>query len=202
MQTNNQVTSTQITEDYRVLRLLGQGRDGSVYLALHIPTEQLRAAKRMPLRIGQSSVHELEMMKAMHHRGLPQVIDLIRKEDMAWLIMTYIPGEGLDRFCQKGLHPSEYFRIARELCEILLYLHTRPSPILHLDIKPSNLIIDNEGHLILLDFGASWCLRAGSPSEISGTRGFAAPEQYHPAAVLDVRTDEYSLGATLSWCLK
>ena len=80
---------------------------------------------------------------------------------------------------------------------MLIYLHTRPVPILHLDIKPSNVILRPDGRLVLIDFGAAIYLRDGGEAGHYGTPGFAAPEQKDGGSIVDTRADIYGLGALL-----
>ncbi len=185
---------------YQIVRRLGSGGEGSVYLVCHLCTEQLRAAKILT-DVRRDKWHELNMMKHLDHPSLPKIIDVLEQGESIWLIMEYIRGRRLDYVIGQGLSRQQLYSVARQLTEVLLYLHTRKAPILHLDIKPSNLLIRSDGSLVLIDFGAS--IR-GHPSREAydgyGTRGFAAPEQLKKGAAVDMRTDIYGVGATLYYC--
>lgn len=187
---------------YQVVRLLGRGGEGSVYLVRHMMTEQLRAAKSVGGGLAGDRMHELNMMKHLRHVSLPQIIDVLEEEDEIWLIMEYIRGTALQKMDRSLLDAEQFFSIAQQLSEVLLYLHTRASPILHLDIKPSNILIRKDGRLVLIDFGTS--IEAGEGAEhrhFLGTRGFAAPEQQCEEGSTDVRSDIYGFGAVMYYCL-
>ncbi|MCC8067193.1 MAG: protein kinase [Clostridiales bacterium] len=139
---------------YQIIRCLGSGGEGTVYLVCHLITEQLRAAKVLK-NIGEGRKHELNMMKHLKHTSLPGVIDVLEEDGIIWLIMEYIHGQRLDYAVAKGMTETQVWSIARQLSEVLLYLHTRKVPVYHLDIKPSNILVRQDGSIVLIDFGAS-----------------------------------------------
>ncbi|MCC8049218.1 MAG: serine/threonine protein kinase [Clostridiales bacterium] len=185
---------------YRMIRRLGSGGEGTVYLVCHIRTEQLRAAKVLT-NIRENCRHELDMMKNLNHPSLPKVIDILEEGENTWLIMEYIQGCRLDQAVSRGLGKKQFWFVADHLAQVLVYLHSRKKPVLHLDIKPSNILLRPDGSLVLIDFGAS--IR-GHPDECVnsgyGTPGFAAPEQQLKGALVDGRTDLFGAGAVLYYC--
>ncbi len=193
--------------EYRMIRELGSGGEGRVFLVQHVTTEQLRAAKQLPRKSGLDQVHELNMLKKLHHPSLPEVIDVLEEDDCVWLILSYIRGISLQEFLEsrtegESFSEADFISIAGQLAEVLRYLHQRKSPILHLDIKPSNLIWRKDGRLVLIDFGAALRGHPGvRPESCCGTPGFAAPEQYQKGHFLDARTDQYGFGAVLYYLL-
>lgn len=188
--------------NYRIFRQLGSGGGGTVYLVQHIPTEHFRAAKVLHTEHPGGHFHELDMMKQLRHPALPQILDVLEIESQIWLIMEYIDGKELPAVIREGISADQFFRIAETLTAALIYLHSRSVPILHLDIKPSNVLVRRDGYPVLIDFGASVIANTeGREMEIFGTRGFAAPEQLTGAVAPDVRADIYGLGATLWYCL-
>lgn len=188
---------------YQICQRLGGGGEGDVFLVRHIPTGQLRAAKAIKSEKSGRQMHELHVMKQLHHPSLPQIIDVFQWEGRVWLIMEYIQGRALSDGRAGGMTGEEFFGIARELAEVLMYLHSRSIPVLHLDIKPSNILVKRDGHLVLIDFGAAVLFQTfGESGECFGTRGFAAPEQFEGAgAEIDGRADIYGYGATIYYCL-
>lgn len=186
---------------YRIVRHLGSGGEGSVYLVCQMSTKQLRAAKAIT-QVRRNSLHELNMMKNLSHPSLPGIIDVLEMDEYTWLIMDYVQGTRLDDVVLSGMSENQIWSVAKQLSSLLIYLHGRREQILHLDIKPSNILIRSDGRLVLIDFGAS--IR-GHPDQDSyqgyGTRGFAAPEQYKKGGIVDVRTDIYSAGAVLYYCI-
>lgn len=192
----------QIGRDYQILRKLGYGGDGTVYLVRHSPTEQLRAAKRLKADAVRQRRHELDMMKHLRHPALPQVFDVLEEQGELWLVMEFIKGKALSALGRGEPEAEQLFSIADQLADVLLYLHTRRTPILHLDIKPSNILLRPDGSLVLIDFGAA--LRAvpeGKRTASFGTPGFAAPEQSDASVSPDCRADQYGFGALLYYCL-
>ena len=189
-------------QEYCILRELGSGGEGKVYLVRHQVTEQLRAAKRLWKGTDADRLHELKMMKRLRHPSLPEVIDVLPEKDCIWLIMTYVKGQCLQELFRGGISEMEFFSIAGQLSEVLGYLHGRRMPILHLDIKPTNLLLKRNGRLVLIDFGAALQGQPGiRPEQCCGTPGFAAPEQYQKGSYLDARTDVYGAGAVLYYLL-
>ncbi len=188
------------TSGYRVIRRLGSGGEGTVYLVCHINTEQLRAAKVLT-HIRENCRHELDMMKNLNHPSLPKVIDILEEGENTWLIMEYIQGHRLDQVIAQGLDKKQLWSIANQLALVLVYLHSRKKPVLHLDIKPSNILLRPDKKLVLIDFGASirghpdGCVNSGY-----GTPGFAAPEQQTEGGSVDARTDLFGAGAVLYYC--
>lgn len=188
---------------YRICRRIGGGGEGDVYLVQHIPTEQMRAAKVIKSEEPNRRMHELHMLKHLHHPSLPQIIDVFQWEGQVWLIMEYIQGCALSELQGRDMTGDQFFQIARELAEVLIYLHSRENPILHLDIKPSNVLVKRDGHPALIDFGASVLAQGGKGFGARlCTRGFSAPEQMEGAGGdVDERADIYGFGATMYYCL-
>ncbi len=198
-----QEAGRRIGRNYRIIKRLGHGGDGTIYLVRHEPTEQLRAAKLLKADVPGRRRHELSMMKRLRHPALPQVYDVLEEQGDLWIIMEFIRGRTLSELRgQERIGTTRFFSIARQLAEALVYLHTRKPPVLHLDIKPSNVMIRPDGSVVLIDFGAA--VRADTKEGTSscfGTPGFAAPEQWKPDAEPDARADFYGFGAVLYYCL-
>ena len=89
--------------------------------------------------------------------------------------------------------------IARQLCDVLAYLHGLVPPIIYRDMKPSNVMLNSNGRVVLVDFGIARLFKAARKGTMIGTLGFAPPEQYQ--GLVDPRSDIYSLGATLHYVL-
>ena len=89
--------------------------------------------------------------------------------------------------------------IARQLCDVLAYLHGLAPPIIYRDMKPSNVMLNSNGRVVLVDFGIARLFKAARKGTMIGTLGFAPPEQYQ--GLVDPRSDIYSLGATLHYVL-
>ena len=194
-------TGETIAGKYRLVKRLGEGGEGSVFLAVHVQTEMLWAIKEIRVNRdaqGRASCHELQMMKRLKNRHLPEIIDVIVQDSRAFLVMEYVRGTALDRYLRGGrvLPGGEAQDVAEQVTEALCYLESRQPPVCHLDIKPSNLIRRPDGLIKLVDFGSAW--KEKEQLKRMGTDGYAAPEQYRrDAPEPDVRSDIYGLGATL-----
>lgn len=136
--------------------------------------------------------------------GIPVVIEELNLGDARYIVRDYIEGENLMEYSKTHtFSKQDIIDIGIQLCDILVYLHTRPKPIVHRDIKPENIIIQNNGNVVLIDFGIAreYKDKQGSDTIVVGTRQYAAPEQFGYRQT-DSRSDIYSLGMVLTWLLK
>ncbi len=201
-QTEEFVSTGQFVHDYQIIRKLGKGGEGTVYLVRHCATDQLRAAKCLKFGDG-SRLHELNMMKRLRHHSLPEVIDVFSEGECTWLILSYVRGRKLSEAVKEGVKEDQILDWFCQLAEILRYLHHMDPPILHLDIKPTNLIVQKNGTIVLIDFGAAARGHPGVILERScGTPGFAAPEQYQKNAGIRASADVYAAGAVLNYMIE
>ena len=116
--------------------------------------------------------------------------------------MEYVEGRNLEEeLAVRGgpLPEGLVIDIARQLCDVLAYLHGSTPPIVYRDMKPSNVMLTPKGRVVLVDFGIARLFKAARKGTMIGTLGFAPPEQYQ--GVVDPRSDIYSLGATLHYVL-
>ena len=181
---------------YRLLRKLGEGGFGEVYLAVDSRTDRFCAAKKLTEESG-GCFRELWMMKKLRNPHLPQIYDVLNEEEGCWMIMEYIRGIRFDRYLEgdRTLPELQTLETAIQLSEVLCYLQEQEPPVFHLDIKPGNLIRARDGTVRLIDFGAAFSKPLPMANE--GTIGYAAPEQYKRRAAKDARTDIYGVGATI-----
>lgn len=191
---------------YRLCRILGTGRAGTVFLAMHIRLEEYRAVKRVPKSFVDYERFRREafVLKELRHPGIPIVYDLEEDEDYSYLIEEYLEGESLyDLVGRQGhLSREEAVSYSLQLARIVEYLHIAgPTPILHLDLQPKNLLLCH-GIIKLIDFDhAADPVSANAACERYGTIGCAAPEQYVQGEMLDERTDLYAIGVILYYLL-
>ncbi|MFD0587053.1 protein kinase [Paenibacillus sp. GCM10027627] len=194
---------------YKVIRTLGQGGMGVVYAVEDLKLEgTLRAMKVTEAKWGEGAYSEesTTLMK-LSHPYLPLITDYFTADHQGGkeaLVMDYVEGDTIGSMLahsMAGFTFSEMLHIGLQLCSALSYLHTLPSPIIHRDVKPSNVMIDRKGHAKLIDFGISRKFKEGQSSDTVrlGTKGFAAPEQLSGRQT-DARTDIYGLGALL-YCM-
>lgn len=194
---------------YAIVREAGRGGMSIVYEAADLKLGgKRRALKAMKpgTRWSDPGFGELEVLQRIDHPRLPQVIDVIPPSGGRPLILVtdYVHGEPLAAaFARAGrrMDTRRAVAIAAELCEALAYLHGLRPPVVHLDVKPSNVMLDAAIGVRLIDFGIARLLggERGLGARL-GTPGFAAPEQAAgepcgPAA------DVYAAGALLHWLL-
>ncbi|MBU9725469.1 serine/threonine protein kinase [Diplocloster modestus] len=184
---------------YRVLRVLGRGYSGTVFLAEHTGLQALRAVKCISRKhvMYRQFLKEAMLLKNLKHPGIPLIYDLEEEGENLYIIEEYIEGESVQTIMlhQQYIPESTIIDYGIQLCEIIMYLHhMRPEPVLYLDLKPSHLLV-NDGQLKLIDFGAV-CRKSDCESYSLGTPGFAAPEQYE-GELPDEKTDLYAIGAIL-----
>lgn len=141
-----------------------------------------------------------ETLKNEHYTGVPTIKELIESDDTLIVIEDYISGHSIDELLNEGPFNLEAaVSIVSELCDILDPIHSHEPSIIHRDIKASNVIVDNEGKVYLIDFDASKKVSQGQnrDTDLIGTEEYAAPEQYG-FGQSDQRTDIYALGILLN----
>lgn len=198
------VSTVTLFDKYQLCGVLGTGRTGTVFLAVHLGLEEYRAVKRVPKSFlnYERFRREALVLKEFRHPGIPIVYDVEEDENYSYLIEEYLEGESLYDLVSKQGHLSQELTISYgiQLSCIMSYLHLAgPNPILHLDLQPKNLLVCHDT-LKLIDFGIAASLEdANIPGKRFGTVGCAAPEQYLPEVRLDERTDIYAIGAILHY---
>lgn len=195
--------------------MIGVGGMGSVYRArdMHFPNVvKLVAVKEMvfstpdPLvreTIVQNFEREANILATLNHAAIPRIYDYFSEEDRSYLVLEYIHGKDLEAVIGEtdGFLPEEQVLTwAIELCDVLAFLHShKPDPIIFRDMKPSNVMIDHNGDVKLVDFGIAKTFQSGQKGTMIGTEGYSPPEQYRGEATQIA--DLYALGATLHHAL-
>ena len=203
-----------IAQRYRILNILGQGGVGTTYEALDLQTRQRVALKALSLR-RMTDWKKMELFKRearilsqLNHPAIPCYLDYFEvdtPQDRCFYIAQHLAmGKSLAVLVESGWHPdeAEVRRLASQILEILVYLHSLTPPVIHRDIKPQNIIRQDDGQVFLVDFGAvqdTYHHAIAGGSTIVGTYGYMAPEQFRGQAVLS--TDLYGLGTTLLFLL-
>ncbi|WP_284036494.1 serine/threonine-protein kinase [Neobacillus sp. 114] len=194
---------------YEILKLIGQGGMSKVYLAMDKRLNKQWAVKEIEKRgrdknnevIIQSAIAEANMIKRLDHPALPRIVDIIDNGKVIFVIMDYIEGEPLSKILEEyGAQPQDLvIEWAKQLCEVLDYLHTCSPPIIYRDMKPANVMLKPDGNLKLIDFGIAREYKEQNLADTVslGTKGYAAPEQFGGKGQTDPRTDVYCLGVTL-----
>lgn len=194
---------------YKILTQIGAGGMSKVYLAMDSRLNKQWAVKELEKKahdknndvVIQSAIAEAGMMKKLDHPNLPRIVDIIDEENVIYVVMDYIEGEPLDKILEEyGAQPQDLvIEWAKQLCEVLMYLHNRKPPIIYRDMKPGNVMLKPDGNLKLIDFGIAREYKEQNLADTQclGTRGYAAPEQYGGKGQTDQRTDIFCLGVTI-----
>ena len=199
---------TIIDERYEILKEIGRGGMSIVYLAMDNRLKKSLVVKDIRKRaesdnemLVNSLVVEANMLKRLDHGALPRIYDVIDRQGEIYVVMDYIEGESLKEKLnrERTAAPNEVIDWAKQLSDVLGYLHTRkPNPIIYRDMKPDNIMLTPEGKIKLIDFGIAREFKNENTTDTTnlGTKGYAAPEQLSGKQT-DTRTDIYSLGLTL-----
>lgn len=193
---------------YRPLQTRASGGFGSVEICLDGRLQRRVAIKRMPLaspynrtstETTATALAEARTASMLQHPNIVQVIDFSYDSAYAYLVMEYVDGMSLEEFLAQvegnSLTYDEAACIADALVQALSFAHE--NGVLHLDIKPANVLIDRSGHVKLADFGmATLTSAAGFGGARGGTVGYMPPEQLN-GEVVDERSDVFSLAAVL-----
>ncbi len=201
---------TLLNKRYMILGTIGRGGMGAVYKAQDTKRQELCAIKEMslsmvPLEERAQAVQNFEtearMLANLHHPNLPAFTGRFTEGSRHFLVMEYIDGLTLEDYLERNNGPFPELRVlgwARQLCDVLAYLHSQRPPIIFRDLKPGNIMLARNGRIKLIDFGIARFFRvAGAKdTQLLGTPGYAPPEQYGKAQT-DARSDIYSLAMTL-----
>ncbi len=197
-----------VDEKYKILSKVGQGGMSVVYMAINEKANKTWAVKEVRKdgvldfeAVKQGLIAETDILKKLSHPNLPSIIDVIDSDDSFIIIMDYVEGNSLNKDLEEyGAQPQEYvIQWAKQLCDVLGYLHTRQPAIIYRDMKPANIMLKPDGNVTLIDFGTAREFKAKNIADTTclGTVGYAAPEQFGGMGQTDARTDIYCLGATL-----
>jgi outer membrane protein assembly factor BamB/tRNA A-37 threonylcarbamoyl transferase component Bud32 len=200
---------------YSIQEVIGIGGMGSVYRArdMHFPNvTKLVAVKEMintapdPLvreTIVQNFEREANLLATLHHPSIPRIYDYFTVESRSYLVLEFIHGKDMEAIINdaKTFLPEDMVLTwAIELCDVLDYLHKhKPDPIIFRDMKPSNVMVNSNGDVMLVDFGIAKTFQSGIKGTMIGTEGYSPPEQYRGEATQ--AADIYALGATIHHAL-
>jgi serine/threonine protein kinase len=194
-----------------ILRTIGRGGMGAVYQARDMKRQgAICAIKEMSLSMVapeerdqaiQNFKIEAKILWGLNHPNLPAFTGFFSENQRYFLVMEYIDGMTLEELLERNKGPFSERRVlgwARQLCDVLEYLHSQNPPIIFRDMKPGNIMLTRSGHIKLIDFGIARFFRPSSKQDTQhlGTPGFAPPEQYGTSQT-DERSDIYSLAMTL-----
>lgn len=206
---------------YQLLGELGRGGTSTVFLAVDTVLHKQWAVKETLLQgdekyrqlILQSLRAEVEVLKECDHPAIPRIVDFFEENGRAYAVRDYVKGRSLKSIVdEQGLQDAQTVRDwGMQLCAVLAYLHSHHPPILYGDLKPSHVMIADDGSVRLIDFGAATQLytHAGAldlrtieqPDARFATPRFTAPEVMNQSSSLSASSDVYAIGMTLRYAL-
>ncbi|KAA9130297.1 protein kinase [Marinihelvus fidelis] len=195
---------------YRILKQLDEGGQGQVYLAERSDGiyQQSVVIKFLPRRFAGQAMRErffreMQFLADLRHPGIVPIIDAgLTEGGQPWLVLEYIDGPHIDRFCHEScLDAESVVRLFTRLCDALDFIHLRG--VVHMDLKPANVLVreaNGVAYPVIIDFGVS-SRQVDSDADTAkarfGTPGYAAPEQAEGEAA-DARADLYAVGMMLA----
>jgi hypothetical protein len=190
-------------EECRVTGLLGTGGQSVVYRAWHPRLNSEIAIKRLSSTAPSSDavlIHEAMILSSVRSTAFPRPLDFRRVGDEMFLFLELIHGEPLAD-CGFVLSADEILNVLRQVLGALRELHG--SQLLHLDLSPGNILVDENGNARLIDFGLARRLHDSQHHGVipGGTPGFVSPELLDPKQAVDERADLYGIGAVLFFLL-
>ena len=199
---------TVLDNKYELLKEIGRGGLSTVYLARDTRINKAWAVKIVKTEINNkvnpirdSIIQEAKMMKSFNHSAIPNVVDIIAQQNYVAIVMDYVEGETLESIVKEyGAQPVEkVVDWAKQICDVLSYLHTLNPPHIYRDMKPSNVILQPNGSIKIVDFEL---MRTYKPNQLEdtcnlGTLGYAAPDHFGGNGQTDPRSDIYTIGVTM-----
>ncbi len=193
---------------YNIIKALGEGNFGKVFLCVNIYTGKKWALKEIHKDNSCSDNNELvrrelNALKKLNHKNLLSISDIFETEDSYLLMTDYIEGMNLcqllSEYKKKGfsyIPPPLVYEIALSLCKVIDYIQSEN--VIHGDVKPSNIMVTSDMDIILIDFGGASVIGERIRTCI-GTAGYSPPEMYE--GITDKTTDIYSVGALMHYLL-
>jgi tRNA A-37 threonylcarbamoyl transferase component Bud32 len=202
-------------EEYTITRKLGTGGQGTVYLATRknnvqaaLETVALKEFvmpvfpdARVRKSVAEKFQQEAQMLSRIDHPQIVKLFDVFVEDHRAYLVMERITGKTLKRLVddQGPLPQPHVISYAKQMCEILQYLHTQDPPVIHRDFTPDNLMLTDEQKVCLIDFSVAQQIEINITGSVVGKHLYMAPEQFRGKS--SAASDIYSFGATLSYLL-
>mgnify|MGYP000434279141 FL=1 len=192
--------------NYRIVRHLGSGGMGSVYLAVNTNIDQQVAIKVLRPEVARNAAlrarfkQEAEMLCSLDHPGIVKFLNYVETAEGVFLIMEYVKGMTLEDFISKKnglIVESKAYPLICEILDAFSYAHSKG--IVHRDIKPANIIIQDDGHIKIMDFGIAQIVSEANVTDgkaIMGTPAYMSPEQIYGKDI-DARSDIYSIGVLI-----
>lgn len=193
-------TTAHIWGPLRLLEKIGEGAYGEVFRAWDTRLDRevalkLLAAGRASARTTSSIVHEGRLLARVRHPNVVTIYGAETIDDRVGLWMELVRGRTLEQILKEGtLSATEVTRIGIDICRAVSAVHS--AGLLHRDVKAHNVMLADDGRVVLMDFGTGQEIHSGSSIELAGTPVYLAPEVLfgHPATI---QSDIYSIGVLL-----
>ena len=200
---------------YKILGHLGSGGMSSVYLAEHTLMQRRVAVKVLPRKRLEKAIYlerfirEAQAIAALDHPNIIRAYDFDHEGDIHYIIMEYFPGDNLQAIVErdKKVPFPRIVNILRQTADALAHAHA--IGVIHRDVKPSNVLVNQQGEVKVLDLGLALLdeqvyegrITHIQEDTILGTADYLAPEQALDSHKVDARADIYALGGVLYFCL-
>jgi eukaryotic-like serine/threonine-protein kinase len=188
----------QIIGKYKILSTIGSGGFGTVYLAEDTWIDK-KVALKVPHRQGVDFgelLREPRLLASLNHPNIVTILTAEKQENVFFIVMEFVPGETLEAIVTRdgALDVSRALDYTCQICNAIDHAHRQN--VLHRDLRPSNVLVDERGLVKVADFGTSRFLEiAAHGTTVIGSPPYMAPEQFHGKAVF--ASDVYSLGVTM-----
>ncbi|MBU3113961.1 serine/threonine-protein kinase [Clostridium lacusfryxellense] len=195
-----------LNEKYEVIKILGRGGMGTVYLCENTILGNFWAIKEViKERKNIDVLAEANILKGLSHPGIRRIVDVFYVSNNVYMVQDYVDGQTLKEYVETNgrMKTEKICRITSDLCDIVGYLHNQNPAIIYRDIKPSNIMITTSGKIVLIDFGISKIYKSDSVKDTvcACSNGYAAPEQYGSGKSC-VQTDIYGIGMLVYFLIK
>ena len=196
---------------YRIEQEIARGGQARIYRAEDLESKSAVILKEfvLPVDAGAetrersfaSVKNEALLLARLDHPGIVRLLDHFVEDHRAYLVMQDVEGRSIKKMVQGSgpLSLDAVTAIARQMLDILEYLHGLPSPVVHRDISPDNIMVSDDGRVMLLDFNVARELESSSTRTVVGKHNYMAPEQFKGRA--NCQSDLYGLGATLYYAI-
>jgi len=194
----------------RVLMQIAAGGLSAIYLA-ETPDKELRVIKESSLpptldttlleKAKELFMREATILQRLSHPKIARVLDYFIEDGRDYLVLEFVPGHTLRQLVRQHgpIEEALVLRYAQQVARILEYLHTQTPPVIHRDITPDNLVLREDGEIVIIDFGAANEVLGTATGTLIGKQAYIAPEQFRGRS--DVQSDIYGLGASMYFML-
>ncbi len=193
-----------------ILMQIAAGGQSAIYLA-ETPEKELRVVKEatLPPTLDESLkdkakelfAREVSILQRLSHPKIAKVLDYFVEDGRDYLILEFVPGHTLRQLVRQNgpISEEEVLNYGLQISEILEYLHCQSPPVVHRDITPDNLVLREDGKIVVIDFGAANQAIGTATGTLIGKQAYIAPEQFRGRAL--AQSDIYSLGASMFFML-